>query len=56
MTIDEVLIILQNRLITLSEARKAAVNVGDLERVVQIDGDLLSTVTTIEKIKSSDIN
>lgn len=56
MTIDEVLVILQNRLITLTEARKAAVNVGDLERVVQIDGDLLTTVTSIEKIKLASLS
>lgn len=56
MTIDEVLVILQNRLITLTEARKSAVAAGDLERVVQIDGDLLSTVTSIEKIKLTSLN
>ena len=50
MTLDEIKIIMQNRLITLSEARKAAVSAGDLEKVVQIDGDLTTTVTSLEKL------
>jgi len=50
MTITELLTIMQNRLLTLNEARKAAVLSGDLERVVQIDGDLVTTYTTVEKL------
>lgn len=53
MKIEEILIILQNRLITLTEARKSAAAAGDLERVVQIDGDLLTTVSTIETMKQA---
>jgi hypothetical protein len=53
MKIEDILIILQNRLITLTEARKSAVSAGDLERVVQIDGDLMSTVSTIETMKQT---
>jgi hypothetical protein len=53
MKIEDILIILQNRLITLTEARKSAVATGDLERVVQIDGDLMSTVSTIETMKQT---
>lgn len=53
MRIEDILIILQNRLITLTEARKSAVAAGDLERVVQIDGDLLTTVSTIETMKQT---
>lgn len=53
MRLDELLVIMQNRLLTLNEARKAAVNAGDLERVVQLDGDLLSTVTSIEQLKKT---
>lgn len=53
MRLDELLVIMQNRLLTLNEARKAAVNAGDLERVVQLDSDLLSTVTSIEQLKKT---
>lgn len=48
MTLDEIKVIMQNRLITLSEARRSAVNAGDLERVVQIDGDLATTASSLE--------
>jgi hypothetical protein len=51
MRLDELLVIMQNRLLTLTEARKAAVNSGDIERVVQIDGDLITTIDTIEQLK-----
>ena len=53
MTITELLTIMQNRLLTLNEARKAAVAAGDLERVVQIDGDLVTTYTTVEKLQKA---
>jgi hypothetical protein len=53
MRLDELLVIMQNRLLTLNEARKAAVSAGDLERVVQLDGDLLSTVSSIEQLKKT---
>lgn len=48
MTLDEIKVIMQNRLITLSEARRAAANAGDLERVIQIDGDLTTTASSLE--------
>lgn len=51
MTIQEVLVIMQNRIIHLNEARKAAVNMGDLDGVVKIDTDLVTTQGSIEKIK-----
>jgi hypothetical protein len=53
MQIDELLVVMQNRLRTLTEARKASVNLGDLERVIQIDGDLLTTATSINQIKKT---
>jgi hypothetical protein len=53
MTLHEVLVIMNNRVITLGEARKAAVAAGDLEKVIQIDGDLMSTFTTIDQLKNS---
>lgn len=50
MTVNELVVILQNRLITLAEARKSAVASGDVERVLQVDNDLLSTTMTIEQL------
>lgn len=44
---------MQNRLIALNEARKFAVNSGDLDKVNQIDADLITTMTSIDQIKAS---
>jgi hypothetical protein len=53
MTLAEVLVIMQNRIIVLIEARKSAVNAGDLDNVVKIDADLLTTLSSVEQIKST---
>lgn len=52
MKLDYLLSIMQNRILTLTEARKAAVTSGDIERVDQLDSDLLTTENTVEQIKS----
>jgi hypothetical protein len=52
MKLDYLLTIMQNRILTLTEARKAAVTSGDIERVAQLDADLLTTEDTVEKIKN----
>lgn len=52
MTLEEIIIILQNRIITLSEARKRAVANGDLDGVVKIDADLLTTENAILSIQT----
>jgi len=44
---------MQNRLIALNEARRFAVNAGDLDKVNQIDADLITTMTSIDQIKAS---
>ena len=51
MKIDEVIKILENRVLTLTQARQGAVNSGDLNQVNLIDADLISTVNSIEQIK-----
>lgn len=51
MKIEEILTILQNRLLSLNEARKVAINTGDMERLVQIEGDILTTYLSIDQIK-----
>jgi predicted transcriptional regulator len=51
MKLDYLLSIMQNRVLSLTEARKAAVTTGDIERIEQIDGDLLTTESTVEQLK-----
>ena len=53
MTLQELITIMQNRLITLTEAKKAAVQAGDVQRVSQIDDDLTTTLITIEQLQKS---
>ena len=50
MKLIEVLTIMQNRVLTLNEAKKLATTVGDLTRLNEIEADLLTTRTTIEQI------
>jgi hypothetical protein len=51
MKLDNLLLIMQNRVLSLTEARKTAVIAGDIERIEQIDGDLLTTENTVEQLK-----
>jgi hypothetical protein len=51
MKLDEILTIMQNRLITLSESKKVALISGDVARVSEIDADIVSTTVTIDQIK-----
>lgn len=51
MKLDEVLHIMENRVLTLNEARRLAVNSGDITNVEKIDGDLSTTMTTINQLK-----
>jgi hypothetical protein len=50
MSLDEIFIVLQNRMLSLKTARASAFNAGDLESVVKIDNDLITTENSIEKI------
>lgn len=51
MKLDEVLHIMENRVLTLTEARRLAVSSGDITNVVNIDSDLVTTVTTVNQLK-----
>ena len=53
MTLNEILIILQNRLITLTDAKKTAEASGNLDQVVAISSDILSTELSIQQITST---
>jgi hypothetical protein len=50
MSLNEVLIVMQNRILTLKTAKTSAINSGDLENVMKIDNDLITTEASIEKI------
>jgi hypothetical protein len=52
MTISELVVILQNRLLSLNEARRVAVNSGDPEKITQIDADIISTEQTLDALKN----
>ncbi len=50
MKLEEIIAILNNRLASLTEARKNAVSSGNLEQVMLIDSDILSTQTSIDQL------
>jgi len=52
MTLDEVLKIMYNRVSALRNARITAVNNGDLENVLKIDNDLVTTMMSIEELET----
>ncbi|MCA6381939.1 MAG: hypothetical protein IM620_00455 [Cytophagales bacterium] len=52
MTLEEILIILQNRLKNLEETKKQAIASGSVLQVFNIDEDLSSTKVSIEQITS----
>jgi hypothetical protein len=51
MKIEEVMIIMQNRMISLTDIRKGAADSGDIDIINKIDADLMSTQTTIDQLK-----
>jgi len=51
MTLQEILTILENRIIVLTESRKNAVSSGDLPMVIKIDEDLINTLSSVDDIK-----
>ena len=42
---------MENRVLTLTEARRIAVSSGDIANVEKIDGDLHTTHTTVAQLK-----
>lgn len=53
MKIDDILLIMQNKLVNLSENRKAAFANGDLSTVTAIDLQIIETEKTIEQLKQA---
>lgn len=52
MTIEEMMVILENRVRTLSDARAMAVMSGDLDQVNKIDVDLLTTTSSLDRLRA----
>jgi hypothetical protein len=52
MTIEEIIVILQNKVTGLRGSRSALVQQGNLRAIIDIDNDILSTEGTLEKLKS----
>ena len=50
MQIQEVIVLLQNKLNGLVLARQAAVNAGNMGQVIAIDADSLTTQTTLDQL------
>jgi hypothetical protein len=53
MKLDEILVIMQNRILGLNESRKAAVVSGNLEQVMSIDADINTTENSIQQLKTA---
>jgi hypothetical protein len=50
MRVEEILVILQNKMTTLTEARKSAGAIGDIEQVIKIDTSITETETSIRQL------
>ncbi len=51
MTIDQLTIILTNRISSLSAQRSYAVAIGDLEQIAILDADIAETEITLAQLK-----
>ena len=49
MTLEEIVLVLERRLVTLAEHRTASASVGDLEAVVKIDAEIEQSKQTLER-------
>ena len=52
MKLGEILIVMQNKIALLNEARKTAVATGDLLKVTQIDDEILTTSISINALQN----
>lgn len=52
MNLEEVIRILNNRLIFLDQQKTAAISMGDLDAVVRIDQEIYNTQQIIDKLQS----
>lgn len=52
MNIPFIIRVLENRLQTLNNIRSAALQAGDLEKVVQIEGEISETELTLSELRN----
>lgn len=52
MKLEDIKIILENRLKNLKETREAAVNSGSIIQILNIDDDIFSTTVSLQQIDS----
>ena len=52
MNIAFILRVMENRLASLNNIRAAAVNSGDLEKIVQLDAEIAETEITIQDLRA----
>jgi hypothetical protein len=53
MHLQQIYVLLNNRLASLLEARNVAVVTGEIDRLTQIDLDILSTQSSLAQLKKS---
>jgi len=53
MTLQEIIFIMDNRLINLTETRKAAVASGLIDQITLLDSDILTTTGTIQQLNAA---
>lgn len=52
MTLNDLLVIMQNRALNLAEAKKHATINGDVHRIIEIDADIITTNISIDQLKA----
>lgn len=52
MTLNDLIVIMSNRLVTLNEIKKQSIVTGDLSQVVIVENDILTTETTLNTLKT----
>ena len=51
MTLDEIITILDHRLVHLQSLRGSAVAIGDLAQIDRVDADIADTLTTLNQLR-----
>lgn len=53
MTLEQIIQILTNKVVSLSQLRESAIRSGDLEKVNQIEVEIAETQSTLDILKSA---
>lgn len=52
MNIEELIVLLTNKIAHLTSQKSNAMNIGDVEQVLKIDNDILTTENTLNHLKN----